>query len=593
MTRSRRWSPRIAALAASAAIVFAACSGTTPSAAPASSAPSAAPSTAAESTPPFTAVQYPATGEAPCGQADAPDATHDKYTGNFKKISAPDAKTVVFELCASDVAFLSKIAFTSFGINDSAWLTANIDPAGTTNQAIVSKVNGTGPYKLDAWNKGSDVTFSRFDDYWGDKAKSEKLIIRWSTEAAQRLVELQAGTVDGIDNVGGTDFEAVKANPDLQLKERVGLNTMYFGFNNTYAPFDNEKVRQAIAMGIDRQRLVDDFMPPGSEVATHFTPCAIPNGCVGDPWYEFDAAKAKEMLAAAGFPNGFKTKIQYRDVSRSYVQDQNVIAAALQQQLKANLGIDATIEVQDSATFIDNADAGKLDGIHILGWGADYPDQTNFLGYHFGAGASKQFGDKLPDLTKALDEGAAGLSDDARAPAYTEANNLIKQHVPMIPISHAASAVGYRADIKDAHTSPLGNEIFSVMTPGDRTQFVFMQNAEPPGLYCADESDGEALRVCNQFSEGLYAYEIGGVAAVPALATKCEPNTELTIWTCTLRDGVKFHDGSTLDAGDVIDTYAVQWDADNPLHKGRDNSFSYFPGLFGGFLNPPVPPPAS
>ena len=61
---------------------------------------------------------------------------------------------------------------------------------------------------------------ARNDDYWGDKAKNEKLIIRWGKEAAQRLVELQAGTVDGIDNVGGTDFEAVKANPDLQLKPR-------------------------------------------------------------------------------------------------------------------------------------------------------------------------------------------------------------------------------------------------------------------------------------------------------------------------------------------------------------------------------------
>ncbi|MBA2758041.1 MAG: peptide ABC transporter substrate-binding protein [Chloroflexi bacterium] len=599
------WSPRLAALFASAAIVIAACSGGTATVAPTTGTTSAAPSTGTASTAPsagtastapsagpFTAMAYPATGEAPCGEAAAPDATHDKYTGNFKKISAPDAQTVVFELCSPDAAFLSKIAFTSFGINDTAWLEANIDPAGTTNQKIVSNVNGTGPFKLEAWNKGSDVTFTRNDAYWGDKAKAEKLIIRWGKEAAQRLVELQAGTVDGIDNVGGTDFAAVEGNADLQLKKRPGLNVMYFGFNNKFPPFDNEKVRQAIAMGIDRQRLVDDFMPPGSEVATHFTPCSIPNGCVGDPWYGYDPAKAKEMLAAAGFPDGFKTKIQYRDVSRSYVEDQNVIATALQQQLKTNLNIDATIEVQESATFIDNADAGKLDGIHILGWGADYPDQTNFLGYHFGAGASKQFGDKFPDITKALDEGAAGLSDEARKPAYTTADNAIRTNVPMVPISHAGSAVAYRADIKDAHTSPLGNEIFSVMTPGDRTQMVFMQNAEPPGLYCADESDGEALRVCNQFSEGLYAYEIGGVAALPTLAEKCEPNTELTTWTCTIRSGVTFHDGSTLDAGDVLTTYAVQWDADHPLHKGRDNSFSYFPGLFGGFLNPPVPQPA-
>jgi ABC-type transport system substrate-binding protein len=594
MTHSRRWSPRLAVLAASAAIVFAACSGSTASTAPSTGAETAAPaSQAPASQGAFTPMVYPETGEAPCGQAAAPDANHSPYTGNFKKITAVDAKTVVFDLCNPDVAFLSKIAFSSFAINDTAWLEANIDPAGTTNQKIVENVNGTGPYKLEAWNRGSDVTMARNDNYWGDKAKTEKLIMRWSKEGAQRLVELQSGTVDGIDNVGNTDFETVKNNADLQIQPREGLNVMYFGFNNTYAPFDNPKVRQAIAMGIDRQRLLDNFAAPGSEIATHFTPCAIPNGCTGDAWYDFDPTAAKAMLAEAGFPDGFKTKIQYRDVSRGYVNDQNVIAQDLQAQLKNNLGIDATIEVQESATFIDNGDAGKLDGIHILGWGADYPDITNFLDYHFGAGASKQFGDKFPDITAALSEGAVGLDDASREPAYVKANNAIKANIPMVPIWHQASATAYRADVQGAHSSPLGNENFASMTPGDRTQFVFMQGAEPPGLYCADESDGEALRVCEQMSEGLYAYEIKGTKPIPALATECKPNAELTQWTCTLRDGVTFHDGATLDADDVVLSYASQWDAEHPLHKGRDGSFSYFPGLFGGFLNPPPPAPAS
>jgi peptide/nickel transport system substrate-binding protein len=592
MTRSRKWSPRLAALAATAAIIFAACSGAQPSAAPSQAGGSTAPESAApESTAPFTAMVYPETGEAPCGQAEAPDAEHSAYTGNFKKISATDAGTVVFELCNPDVAFLSKIAFTSFAINDTAWLESKIDPAGTTNQAIVSEVNGTGPYKLEAWNRGSDITMARNDAYWGDKAKTEKMIMRWGTEGAQRLVELQAGTVDGIDNVGNTDFATVEGNPDLQIQPREGLNVMYFGFNNKFAPFDDPKVRQAIALGIDRQRLLDNFAAPGSEIATHFTPCSIPNGCEGDAWYDFDAAAAKQLLTEAGFPDGFATKIQYRDVSRGYVNDQNIIAQDLQAQLKQNLNIDATIEVQESGTFIDNADQGKLDGIHILGWGADYPDITNFLDYHFGSGSSAQFGDKYDAITGPLAQGAVGLDDASRAPSYLEANNAIKANIPMIPIWHQSSATAYRADVVDAHSSPLGNEHFASMTPGDRTQIVFMQGAEPPGLYCADESDGEALRVCEQMTEALYAYEIAGTAAEPALAEVCEPNAELTTWTCTLRQGVTYHDGAAFDANDVVLSYAVQWDAEHALHKGRDGSFTYFPGLFGGFLNPPPPAP--
>ncbi|HSG85097.1 MAG TPA: ABC transporter substrate-binding protein [Candidatus Limnocylindrales bacterium] len=590
MSLNRRRSTLLA-LGAATAILVAACGGSaTPSP---STAPSEAPPSEAPSEAPYEAMAYPTSGEVDC---DAKSYNDKDYTGQFKKIYATDARTVVFELCTPDVAFLSKIAFTSFAINDTEWLKTNIDPNIDQNQAIVDNLNGTGPYKLKEWKRGQEVVMEANPDYWGEAPKTQTLVIKWGTEATQRLTELQAGTVDGIDNVGPTDFAAVEGDPNLQLKPRPGLNVFYVGFNNnpknegfdnSTNPLADEAVRQAIAMGIDRQRIVDNFYPPGSEVASHFTPCDIPNGCAGEEWYEFDAAKAKQMLADAGYPNGFSTKIHYRDVVRGYLPDPNVVATDLQAQLKNNLGIDATIDVQESGTFLDNSDAGLLEGIHLLGWGADYPDVTNFLDYHFGAGSSNQFGDKWDDITSALSEGAGGASDDERAPAYEEANNAIKQHVPMIPIAHGGSGVAYRADVVDGHASPLGNEYFAVMTPGDRDQFVFMQNAEPPGLYCADESDGEALRVCEQMMESLYSYEVAGTAAQPALAEVCEPNESLTVWTCTLREGVTFHDGATLDANDVVMSYGIQWDAEDPLHKGRDGSLTYFSSLFGGFLNPP------
>ena len=574
-----RWSPRLAALIATAALVFAACGGTTATPSPTADGGAA---TVAPSTPDasFEGMSHPADGEAPCGTAP--------YTGNIKKITATDQNTVVFDLCASDVAFLSKIAFSAFGINDSDWLTEKIDPSQNENQPIVSEVNGTGPYKLTAWNRGADVTMEAFADYWGDKAIAQTAILKWNTEAAQRLVELQAGQVDGIDNVGPTDFPTVEGDSSLQLQPRTGLNTFYVGFNNKFAPWDNETVRQAVAMGLDRNRIVDNFYPPGSQVASHFTPCEIPNGCAGPEWYEFDAAAAKQMLTDAGFDFDQTYKIHYRAAVRGYLPDPPVIATEIQTQLQTNLGIKVELDLQDDTTYLDNADEGLLDGLHLLGWGADYPDQTNFLDYHFGAGASAQFGDKFDDITAVLAEGAAGADDAAREPSYATANELIKQHVPMIPIAHGGSGVAYRADVDGAHSSPLSNEKFSVMTPGDRTQFVFSQNGEPGGLYCADETDGEALRACEQMVESLYSYETAGTAVEPALAESCESNAELTQWTCTLRQGVTFHNGATFDANDVVLSYAVQWDAAHELHKGRDGSFTYFSALFGGFLNPPA-----
>jgi len=517
----------------------------------------------------------------PAGDLMVVSAPDCDYGGLFKEIAAINPLTVQFTMCAPDPAFPSKVAFTSFAIQPSEYL----ESTGGTGDLLEHPV-GTGPYMVDHWSRGEEVVFAKNPNYWGEQAVADTLVFRWQAESAARLLELQAGSVDGIDNPGPDDFETISSDPNLQLLERPALNIFYVGFNNVFAPFDNEKVRQAIAMGIDRARIVDNFYPPGSELASHFTPCSIPNGCAGEDWYEFDPEAARALLAEAGFPDGFETELAYRDVVRGYLPDPNIVAQDIQAQLKENLNITAKINVMESGAFLDAADSGALTGIYLLGWGADYPDMTNFLDYHFGAGASPQFGDKFPDLTDVLRQAASLAGDDARAPLYEQANNLIKQHVPMVPVAHGGSGVAYLASVQNAHVSPLGNEAFSHMDPGKDT-FVWMQNAEPISLYCADETDGESLRACEQVTEALLAYEVGGTAVVPGLATGCEPNEDLTVWTCTLREGVTFHDGSALDANDVVMTYAVQWDAANPLHVGNTGAFSYFSALWGGFLNAP------
>lgn len=513
------------------------------------------------------------------------DCDAEDYSGLFKTIEAVDELTVRFTMCQPDPAFPSKAAFSPFSIQPKEYLEQT--GGGGEGSILLERPIGTGPYMVAEWSRGNELVFVRNENYWGELAIEPTLVFRWSSEAAQRLLELQSGTVDGIDNVGPDDFPVVESDPNLELIVRPPLNTFYVGMNNTYPPFDDERVRQAIAMGIDRQRIVDNFMPPGSEVPSHFTPCSIPGGCEGEEWYEFDPEAARALLAEAGYPDGFETEIAYRDVVRGYLPQPGVVAQDIQAQLRENLGIEATINVMESGAFIAAADAGELPGLHLLGWGADYPDVTNFLDFHFGIGASAQMGEKFDDITSALQQGASLADNAARAPFYAEANNAIKQHVPMVPISHAASAVAFRASLEGTHASPLSNEYFAVVEDPDDDTLVWMQNAEPISLYCADETDGESLRACEQVTEALLSYEIGGVEVRPGLATSCDPNEDLTVWTCHLREGVLFHDGSTLDANDVVFSYLVQWDASHPLHTGNTGAFTYFSALWGGFLNAP------
>ena len=506
------------------------------------------------------------------------DAGGCDYGGRVETITAVDEHTVEFALCGPHPAFLAQIAFGVFGIQPEEHLEA-------TGGAPLDNPIGTGPYILREWVRGDSVVYERFDDYYGTVAPHQTAVLRWATESAGRLLELQSGTADGITFPGTEDLETIEADPNLVLLDKPEPNIFYMGFTNTFEPFDDVRVRQAIALGIDRQRIVDTFYPPGSQTASHFTPCSVENGCEGESWYEFDLDAAQTLLADAGLADGFETSIYYRDVTRGYLPTPGDVATDIAAQLEANLGITATVENVESGEFIQAASAGDLDGIHLLGWTGDYPHVTNFLDFHF-AETNLQFGDPYPEIYEPLRE-ASQLPDPAEAaPLYEQANNAIKELVPMVAISNSAASFAAAADVQGAYAPPWGQVMFNHWDNGTDT-VVFVQGNEPISLYCADETDGESLRACAQVVEALYSYDVEGNVE-PRLAEECVPNDELTVWTCSLRQGVLFHDGSTFDANDVVASFSAGLDASSPLHTGNSGVFEYYDYLWNGLINAPA-----
>jgi ABC-type transport system substrate-binding protein len=504
------------------------------------------------------------------------------YGGEFKSIEAVDATTVKFTLCYPDPAFLSKVAFAAFAIQDGDYL----NEMGGDTVKISEAPNGTGPYTLNEWVRGDHMTFEANPNYWGTAPTIDTLIFRWSTEQAARLLELQSGTVDGVFAPSPDDFEAIQADSNLVLIPYDSPNVMYLGMNNTIAPFDNEKVRQAISMAINKQQIVDLFYPPGSSIAEQFVPPSITPGfsTTGDGanWYPYDPEAAKALLAEAGFPNGFETTFSFRDVTRIYVTRQPQIAQEIQAQL-AEIGVTINITPMESGPFLESVAAGEQP-FFLLGWGMDYPDATNFYDFHFTGGVPR-FGDQWPDVIEEI-QAAAQLSDPAeRQTHYDQVAALIKQHTPMIPVAHGAAADVFSASVGNVKIGAL-NENFQEMTTDDG-QLVWMQGAEPISLWCGDETDGETFRACLQIYDSLLAYEFGGTQPVPALAESWEASTDATEWTFTLREGVTFHNGATFDANDVVATYSALWDASDPNHKGNSGAFEYVLGFFGQFLNAP------
>lgn len=543
----------------------------------------AAPAPATEA--PAPATEAPAT-EAPAAPFEpmvvaAPDCTYAGEGMGFKSVEAVDQYTVKFTLCLPDPAFPSKVAFSVFSILDKDFLDE------TQGDSVVISENpvGTGPYKLVEWVRGDNVTLEANPEYWGEPAKVKTLIFRWSEQSAQRLLELQSGTVDGIDNPGPDDFPTIEADANLKLYERDGANIFYIGFNNKFPPFDKVEVRKAFAMAIDRQRIVDQYFPKGSSVATNFVPDFFNPGASADiPWYEYNKDEAKKMLEDAGFDFNQTITLTYRNVNRAYLPLPDKVVVEIQAQLK-EIGVNVQLEEMESAAFIDATSAGQK-AFYLLGWNMDYPDATNFFDYHFATPANAQFGDLFPDLVSEINAGAVVADPAERQKHYDQVNTLLKEYVPMIPVAHGGSATAFKASVEGAHSSPLGNEVFAVMNNG-ADQLVWMQNGEPAALWCSDETDGETLRACEQIFDALLAFEVGGAEVIPNLAEKYEANAELTEWTFTLRQGVKFSNGADLDANDVVATYASFWDASSPNHKGRTGTFEYFNAFFGSFLNAP------
>ena len=581
----------VASLLMVLSIALAACApAATPTTAPAAATSTSAPAAAA------TATSAPAAAatatSAPAGAATATSApaaaggypltlaaADCSYGGEFKSITATDANTIVFSLCYPDPAFPAKAAFASNEILPKALL----DSTGGDSAKIGAAPIGTGPMMLSEWVKGDHLTFKANPNYWGPKPTLQTLVMKWSAQSAQRLLELQSGNVDAYELVGQDDVATVQKDTTLSFIPIVATNTLYFGMNNTKPPFDKEEVRQAFAMAIDKQHIVDNFFPKGSTVADQFLyPGLEPGYTPGLKWYDYDPAKAKQMLTAAGFDFNQTIPFSYRTNSRGYAPNPDQIAQDVQAQL-AKIGVKIKLDVQESGTLIGNSGLGKLT-FFLLGWGEDYPDATDWFDYHFGA-SSKLFGNSYPDLVAAIKAGGQTADPAARQKAYDQVNALIKQHVPMIPVAHGASGDAFKASVKNVVVGPY-NINFPYMTTDSGT-LVWLQTGEPISLWCGDETDGETFNACEQIFEPLLRYKYGTTQTEPALATSFDANSDLTQYTFHLRQGVKWSDGSAFTAADVFATYTAQWDYKNPNHKGNTGTFEYFGTLFGAILNTP------
>ena len=321
---------------------------------------------------------------------------------------------------------------------------------------------GTGPFKFESWERGQQVTLVPFEEYWGDKAKVDEVVVRTISDGNARRQALQNGEIDGYDLVAPGDLSSLE-EAGFQIENRPPFNILYLGMNQAVPELKDIKVRQAIAHAIDKDAVISQSLPEGSEAATQFIPDTV-NGHADDvTTYEHDPEKAKALLAEAG-ASDLTLKFNYpTGVSRPYMPTPEETFVAIRSQLEA-VGI--TVEPvadQWNPNYLDKIQGTPDHGLHLLGWTGDYNDTDNFLGVFFGK-VSSEWGFDNPELFSALTEARGIPTRDEQTPAYEEINRQVMEFLPGVPIAHPVPSLAFAPEVEGYQTSPVQDEVWNAVT---------------------------------------------------------------------------------------------------------------------------------
>lgn len=387
---------------------------------------------------------------------------------SLKSLEADDDLTVVFHLNSPDAVFLSNIALEWASIYSKEYAD-NLLKEGAAEKIDTQPV-GTGPFQLVEYKQDSYIRYKAHTNYWAMKAglaelspQVDDLVFAIVPDAGVRYQKLVAGECHIIASPNPADIPKMKSDPKLQVLEQPGLDVGYIGFNTQKPPFDNSTVRKALAMAIDKKNIVKVVFQ-GISGTQEINPMPPPilgyNPDIQDYPYDPDAAKA--MLAQAGFPDGFETKIFAMPVQRPYNPNGRRMAELIQADL-AKVGVKAEIVTYEWGEYLKRTKEGEHE-IFQLGWIGDNSDPDNFLRSPWSCEAVKTGNNRVrwcdPQFDKLLDE-AVQLSDNMkRAAIYKKAQEIWHQSVPAIVTAHSIQFTPVRKEVIGYIPSPLGSRFF-------------------------------------------------------------------------------------------------------------------------------------
>ncbi len=367
--------------------------------------------------------------------------------------------TVQFTLTGSFGYFPQQLASAYFGLHSPAAIADGGLEYGTP---LVGAV-GTGPFVFSEWIDGDRVVLNRNDDYWGQTAGVEQIVFRGIESPTTRLAELEAGSIDMALNLSPESYEIVASSSEFRpVSAESDLVLGYLGMHMDNEPFDDLRVRQAFAHAIDKEAIVDAFYGGLASVANEFVPPGLFGRLEQDP-YAYDPELAMELLAEAGYPDGFDTEFWYMPVSRPYYPAPRDIAEAVVSYL-ADVGINAELNTEEWGIYLENYLAGDYP-MYMLGWSADFADPDNFISSFFNAANAQGFGYDNPELFQMISDAQQAGTATERELLYQLIAQRLHDDLPAMPLVNPRTLNGVSNAVDGFYPNALGSTVpFNTIT---------------------------------------------------------------------------------------------------------------------------------
>ena len=289
----------------------------------------------------------------------------------------------------------------------------------------LAEIVGTGPMIFTQYKPNYQTVLTRNNEYRDDKASVTTLTRRVIPDDSARTIALENGEIDYVSNLQSVDIERVKENPSLKTFETVSSNIAYLGFNTSKAPFNDIRVRQALHLATDKQKIIDSVYEGYGTACKSVFPTTLEGYNDELDLYPFDVERARKTLTASGYPDGFDMEIVLSSDDRSRM------AQLLQDDYK-KIGVNITINQMEFSSFLQYLEDDKHDAF-IMSWseGSNH-DLTVTTNFHSKGGNRMHYSNVTVD--QIIERARETLDWEMREPLYKELQKLVMHDSVWIPI---------------------------------------------------------------------------------------------------------------------------------------------------------------